>query len=940
MSDPRSRRNTLVFAVLLVAAFSHSSAILGADEYGGNDPRLKPGAPAAAAAQTTGKKPLTLDDYGKWSRITSTAISPDGAWIAYATSPNKGETKLFLKNPETGKTYETTGGNRPAFSDDSAWAACLISPSDEERERLQKGNQPVVIKAELRNLATGDTIRYDNAQSIDFTPGGAFFTVKKAKILKEAKHGGTDLILRNLKTGTEENIGNVGGFAVSKPGTRLAYTVDAADQAGNGLVLLALGTGVRTVVSSGPADYAQLAWDDAGTALAVLKGTKKKGFVQKENVLIAVLIADGDEGKSEPKVVIYDPAADKAFPAGLVLSELGSLRWNKPATRIFLGIKENEAEPERDKDKDKDKDKAKPAAANVDVWHYADEQIQSVQMQRAAQERNRTWASVVHLDPLKFVRLADDSMRQVLPNEDGTVVVGSDPKPYLSDLNWGGAPTDYYLVDTATGQRTPFEKKIARNMGSSPDGRWFLYLKDKQVWAVQLATGKKTNLTAAAGVSFIDIEDDHPYELPTYGVAGWAKDGTAVILNHQFDLYSLPLAGGKPANITAGIGTKEQIRFRYLPTDPEERFIDTSKPLLLTAFAERSKASGFARLDPGGKPVRILFGDRTYGRPAKAKSADRFLFSSGTFVEFGDYYVSDGTFASPKKVTDANPQQAEFAWGSRTLLEFKNRKGQRLQAVLTLPANYEKGKRYPMIVYFYERLSDTFHQYSMPTYDDRPHFSFYASNGYLVLQPDIVYEIGKPGTSALDCVTNAARAAIELGYADPKHIGIQGHSWGGYETSFIATQTDMFACVVTGAPPTNLISFYDELYKSTGTNQSGITEHGQVRMGVSPWDNFKLYEDQSAITSAPNIKAPILILHGTADGAVDWHQGLELYNAGRRLGKKIILLSYPDEQHHLTKKENQIDFQVRMREFFDHYLKGAPAADWIAKGVPFLKKKS
>ncbi len=915
MFDSRSRRIVVIFAVVLTAALA---------------------LPAAAQAPAAGKRSLALDDYEKWSRITSTAISPDGAWIAYALDPNRGETKLFFKNPETGKVYETTGGSRPIFSDDSAWAACLISPSDEERERLQKANQPVVVKAELRNLATGDAVRYDNAQAVDFTPGGAFFTLKKAKVLKDAKHGGTDLILRNLKTGAEENIGNAGAFAVNKPGTALAYAVDAADQAGNGFILLALGTGIRTIVDSGAADYAQLAWDEAGTAAAVLKGTKKKGFTRKENVLIAVR----DAGAASPKVTIYDPAADKSFPSGMVLSELGALRWNKAATMVFCGLKENEPESEKPKDP-KEKQQVQPPTANVDVWHYADEQIQSVQMQRAAQERNRTWMSVVHLDPLKFVRLTDESMRQVLPNEDGRVVIGSDPKPYLSDLNWGGAPADYYLVDTLTGRRTHFENKIARSMGLSPDGRWFLYLKDKQVLAVNLAIGRKANLTAVSPVSFIDVEDDHPYELPTYGVAGWAKDGSAVILNHRYDLWSLPLPGGKPVNITGGIGTKEHVRFRYLSTDPEERFIDTSKPLLLSAFDERTKASGFASLEPGGgKPVRLLFGDRATGRPTKAKSADRFLFSSGTFVDFPDYFVSDGSFAAPKKVTDANPQQAEFAWGSRTLIDFKNRKGQKLQAILTLPAGYEKGKRYPMIVYFYERLSDTFHQYSMPTYDDRPHFSFYASNGYLVLQPDIVYEIGKPGTSALDCVTSATRAAIDLGYADPKRIGIQGHSWGGYETSYIATQTDMFACVVTGAPPTNLISFYDELYKSTGTNQSGITERGQVRMGVSPWDDFKLYEDQSAIYSAAKIKQPILILHGTADGAVDWHQGLELYNAGRRLGKKIILLSYPDEQHHLTKKENQIDFQVRMRQFFDHYLKGAPAPDWIAKGVPFLKKKS
>lgn len=618
----------------------------------------------------------------------------------------------------------------------------------------------------------------------------------------------------------------------------------------------------------------------------------------------------------------------------MVVSELGALRWAKDTSKVFFGIKEQEPEPEKP-----DKAKAAPVA-NVDVWHYADEQIQSVQMQRAAQERNRTWMSVLHLDGAKFVRLTDEAMRQFQLTEDGRLGIGSDPKPYLSDLNWGGGVADYYLVDTATGRRTMFEKKLGRTMGLSPDGKWFLYLKSKQVFGLELGTGKTKNLSAASPVSFVNTDDDHPYELPTWGVAGWTKDGTAVLMNHRFDVWSVPLAGGTPKNLTTGIGEKDQIVFRYVDLDPDDKFVDTTKPMLLSATGEWTKKSGFYKLDPGQAPRPVVFEDKMFGRLTKAKSADVFLYTTQTFVEFPDYYVSDGTFSRPKKVTDANPQQTDYAWGSRILVDFKNSKGRRLQATLTLPANYEKGKRYPMVVYFYEKVSNQHHQFSMPVYDDRPHMSTYASGGYCVLMPDIVYEIGRPGSSALDCVTSATRKVIELGYADSKRIGIQGHSWGGYETSYIATQTDMFACIVTGAPPTDLVSFYDTLYKSTGTNQSGITEKGQVRMGVSPWDDIKLYEDQSAIFNATKIKAPILILHGTADGAVDWVQGLEYYNAGRRLGKQIILLSYPDEQHHLTKKENQIDFQTRMRQFFDHYLKGEPAADWIKSGVPFLKKKT
>jgi dipeptidyl aminopeptidase/acylaminoacyl peptidase len=305
---------------------------------------------------------------------------------------------------------------------------------------------------------------------------------------------------------------------------------------------------------------------------------------------------------------------------------------------------------------------------------------------------------------------------------------------------------------------------------------------------------------------------------------------------------------------------------------------------------------------------------------------------------FPDWWVSSTSLDDQKRVTDADPQLIDYAWGRRELIDFTNSKGQRLQGTLTLPANYEPGKKYPMLVYFYETLSQTHHQFSMPVYDDRPHMSEYASDGYLVFEPDIVYEIGKPGSSALDCVTSGVKKVIELGYADPAHIGIQGHSWGGYETSFILTHSTMFAAVVTGAPPTNLVSFYDETYPGSGTLQQGIVEVGQVRMGTNPWDSPELFESQSAIPNVRAITAPFLILHGTADNAVDWHQGLELYAAARRWGKHVILLSYPGEPHHLSKEENQKDFQIRMKQFFDHYLKGAPAPAWMTDGVPFLEK--
>jgi len=565
---------------------------------------------------------------------------------------------------------------------------------------------------------------------------------------------------------------------------------------------------------------------------------------------------------------------------------------------------------------------------------------------------------VFDLTSQKLVRIADDAMRTVTPTADARWAIGRVDTTYRGEVAWGGSRGDYYRVNTATGERTLIDRGLARTMGSSPDGKWFLYLKDSKVVAYNLETGRGTTLGGSEKLSFVDETDDHPYEKPVYGVAGWSKDGKYVLLNHRFDVYAVPLDGGKAVNLTGGVGDAQEIQFRIVRLDrpggggrggrggaafaaaqnDEDQGIDLSKPLLLSAYGEWTKKSGYYTLPPGGKPAPLVFEDASVGQAQKAENADRVIFTRQTFSQFPDYWATNGSFTSPTKVTDANPFIGEYRWGKRVLVDFKNAKGQHLQGTLTLPANYEQGKKYPMLVYFYEKLSNTHHQFPTPIYDDRPHFAEYASDGYLVFEPDIVYEIGKPGSSALDCVTSGVKKVIELGYADPAHIGIQGHSWGGYETSYILTQTDMFAAVVTGAPPTNLISFYDETYPGTGTLQQGIVEVGQVRMGTNPWDNKALFEEQSAIYNVRNIKTPFLILHGTADNAVDWHQGLELYGAARRWGKQVILLSYPGEPHHLARKENQKDFQQRMKQFFDHYLKGTPAPKWMIDGVPQTKK--
>jgi acetyl esterase/lipase len=521
----------------------------------------------------------------------------------------------------------------------------------------------------------------------------------------------------------------------------------------------------------------------------------------------------------------------------------------------------------------------------------------------------------------------------------GRWAIGRDPRPYSHIPQWGGQIADYYRVNMETGERHPIVEALVRQMGTSPDGRWFVYFKDETLHAHDLETGGSVNLSARAPVSFANENHSHPNETSNYGMAGWTEDGESIVLNHRYDLWRVPVEGeGEAENLTRGMGSEERIVFRLQGAGSS---IDLSVPQRLSAFGERTKHSGFWRLRPGQDPEPIIYEDLRIGNPIRADSANRVIYTRETFTQFPDFWVADTTMQNPRKVTDANPGLSEFAWSpGRVLINYTNRRGHELQATLGLPAGYEPGRRYPMLVYFYETMSQQHHSFQLPRYDDRPHMATYASNGYLVLQPDIVYTMGEPGSSALDDLTSAVQAVIDAGYADPDRIGLQGHSWGGYQSSFVLTQTDIFAAVVTGAPVTNLVSFYNELYASSGNVQQGITEAGQVRMGmgVTPWTHGELYRSQSPVHQVQNINTPFLILHGTEDGAVDWRQGLEFFNSARRNGKEVILLSYPGEAHHLNRRANQVDFQVRMRQFFDHYLLDEPAPGWMVEGVPFIDK--
>jgi dipeptidyl aminopeptidase/acylaminoacyl peptidase len=955
----RSFVSAVTAALLLASVFSLPS-FAGAQA---NRRHRRPPAPAAADTTPEGLKILNVDDYGRWKRINSADLSHDGRWMTYAYNPNDGDDTLFVKGLERDTLYMIPRGAQPSFSDDSRWVGYFVSPPERNGRggrgarsstppptppgrRGRGGGATGPRTFELLNLATGEKWSAPNAQEFKFAKGSRYVAVHLAKQSRaDTTHDGTDLLVRDLSSGVTRNIGNVAQYDFDDAGGMLAYTVDAVDNLGNGTYLLDPATGATRALATATEEFAGLAWSDKGADLAVLEGTKPDGMRQRSNVLLAWTDLSPQGGRE----TTYDPSKASDFPKGYVLSEYATPQWSEDGSHVFVGIKQQETEIP----------KSEEPEADVDVWHWKDAEVQSVQIVRLRQELRQTFTSAVLIPSDRFVQLADSDMTTVQLVQDGSWGVGRNDTTYRGEVAWGGSHADYYRVNPSTGARSLIADKLVRTMGTSPDSKWFLYLKDKHIYAYNAGTGKSTQVDG--GMNFVNTDDDHAYERPIWGFGGFAKDGRSILVYDKYDVWKLSLDGTtRPVNLTKGVGAAQQIRFQVVRLDlpggggrggfrfrfgggprVEDHGIDLTKPLTLSAYGEWTKKSGYWELKPGQEPKPLIYEDKMIGQASKAEDADRVLFTEQTFREFPDYWVSNTSFASPRKVTDANPFISEYAWGSKApLIDYTNSKGQHLQATLTLPADYQPGKKYPMLVYFYEILSNTHHQFSFPQYDDRPQMSTYASNGYLILEPDVVYQIGHPGSSALDCVTSAVKKVLAMGYADSAHIGLQGHSWGGYQSSYILTQTSMFAAIVTGAPPTDLISFYDETYPGSGTLQQGITEVGQVRMGddVTPWNNTALYEEQSALFNVTKITTPFMILQGTADNAVDWHQGLELYAAARRNGKKVIFLSYPGEPHHLAKKPNQIDFQIRMKQFFDHYLMGKPEPDWMKNGVPQTEK--
>lgn len=880
------------------------------------------GSLSPAFAQNASKS-LTVDDLITWQRITDREISDNGKWVACKMEPWEGDATVYLYAAQGQETATFSPADKFAFSASSGYLVVTQTPGKSTVDSLK------VLKTKEDKMPMNTLVIYSVAgkkETID--------SLKTFKLADEAdwiayQRGRKDstLYVRSLDGSKTFQFPTVTDFQFAKKSGMLYYTSAAEGEAG--IFTLNPEKGSPALIKEGKGVFKQTTFDEKGERLAFLYCADKDSSYKALSLWLSEHNAPAKEIATR---------GNKAFPAEWVINENGMLQFSKSASRLFFGTS---PEPRQ-----KDTTQLAENRPNVQVWSW-DEPVQyTVQNYNKEKDLKKSYQAVYNLGNGSIFQLANEELPNIqLGNEgDAPLALLSTSRPYSLSSMWEARTrSDYYTVSLDNGERKQIAQADYGRFRLSPQGKYaYWYGETDSCWyTIALAEGKRYRLTTPESFPAWDEENDVPDYPYAHGAAGWTANDQNLLIYDRYDIWKFdPTAATPPINLTVN-GRKEKLSYRLEQLDKEARFIDLGKPQLLKGFNEATKGYGFynARLSAPAAPKTLLAGNYMLRSINKAKNTDDVIYTMETFQQYPDIHYSTLAFKKSVQLTHGDKQQEGFIWGTAELVSWISLDGRPLEGVVYKPANFDPNKKYPMMVNFYERNSETLYNYRMP----EPHrstidYHLYNSNEYVIFNPDIRYVDGYPGESCYNCLMPGITMMIAKGYIDEKGIGAQGHSWGGYQVAYLATRTNLFSAIESGAPVVNMFSAYGGIRWGSGMARSFQYEHTQSRLGATPWTSPLRYLENSPLFTMDKVQTPILIMHNDADGHVPWYQGIEYFVAMKRLGKPCWLLNYTGEPHWPMHMANRIDFQRRMFQFFNHYLKKEKMPKWMSEGVPAVEQ--
>jgi dipeptidyl aminopeptidase/acylaminoacyl peptidase len=864
-----------------------------------------------SSAQPPAKKPLDHSVYDEWQSIGAKIISNNGQWVAYTITPQEGDAMLMLFNSKTKQQLAIPRGNNPVITEDNRYLVFAIkAPFAETRQAKIKKKKAAEMPKDSLGILTLSTANISKIAAVR-----SFKTPEKgsgviAYLQEKPQYDSTGATLVITYPNMADTIRNVQDYVFSKPGNKLLVETK------EGILLWDVSAHKADTLSRGAGKRKQFAFDEEGKQAAWCSTRDStKGYQ------LYYYRAGQDSGKITP---------DNNIPARWSVSPDGKVWFSKNGERLFFGTGPIPAL--------KDTGIVDFEVAKVDVWNYKDDFLQPMQLKNADKELKRSYAAVYYPATERVIQLADKDMENLSPADEGNSLyaLGHTDKGERVAMQWTGHTLKTaYLVNVNDGTRKVIKEHLDSNSTISPGGRYILWydLQQQQWFTYENATGITRNISALVTTPMYEEDDDHPDAPGPYGIAGWQLKDENVYVYDRYDIWQLdPTAKKAPMMITKGVGRAQRLRFRNIRPDKEERYLNPAQQWLLETFNDVSKENGFYTLKKT-KLLKSFMGPFSFSEPVKAKNTGDMIYTKGS------YELSPDLYKDSIQLSHTNPQQMQYNWGTASLFKWTAYDGKPAEGILYKPENFDSTKKYPVLFYFYEKLTEGLYNYIPPApTPSRLNISFFVSRGYIVLAPDISYENGYPGRGAYNYVVSGARALATNSWADSLRMGIQGQSWGGYQVAYLITKTNLFKAAWAGAPVANMTSAYGGIRWETGMNRQFQYERSQSRIGATLWEKPELYIENSPLFQLPDVHTPLAIMSNDADGAVPWYQGIELFTGLRRLGKRVWLLNYNNEAHNLVLRQNRKDIQRREQQFFDYFLKDAPAPEWLISGIPATEK--